>query len=166
MNSCDLIKQEGGLAKQVGKAIAITNKLLACSTPKIRMLYYSPWALTLRAYRELVIPKIPEVTLETKLKFTEALTYIEYTLEKNEQIDLIFTEFVGAEMNAYEFASKVREMEKQFNKHSYIVLMSVYEKNELMKRGLFEGIFDEFLSFHTMGSEEIVAYIKNLFLIQ
>lgn len=155
-----IIKYEGGLVQHVGKSIAITNKLLAIPDLSINIMYLSPWPLLGEGIKKFVIPKIPGASIVIYIKSSDALTHIKSAFENGAPINLILTELSNAEMNGYEFARKVRELDNEYGKKTHIILLTLFSQDDpLITKGLTENIFDKYLS-KTVSSAELIDYIK------
>lgn len=84
-----------------------------------------------------------------------ALDYIRNSMEKNEAIDLLITDFVHPGLDGYEFAKAIRRLEKK-NKLQplpILLLTMLSDTQPMIRKGLKQGIFNKYLPLIASESE-------------
>ncbi|MBS1571910.1 MAG: response regulator transcription factor [Ferruginibacter sp.] len=160
MENNKIIKFKGNILLRATNAIEITNKLLNIDLRKIHILHFDDHKLFLKGMELYLRKYFPNLTSEKFTNSQTALNYIKTSFKENIHLDLIITGLnQRPDINGYEFAKAVREIEKPANKRTYILLVSMYDLEfPLIKRGLEEKIFDKY--FPKSADLEIIESIK------
>lgn len=162
MENNNLIKYDAGLIKRLNDALSVTNKLVDIDFRKINALHFDDHKIFLNGMTLQLKRFFPNLTMESFTNSELALHYYENSLKENIQIDLIITGLnQRPDIDGYEFAKTIREIEKPFYKRAIILIVSMYDNQcPLIVKGLEEKIFDKY--FPKTVDAEIFDALKNL----
>lgn len=162
MENNKIAKFEGSILLRATNAIEITNKLLNIDLRKIHILHFDDHKIFLRGMESYFHKFFPNLAIEKFTNSQAALNYIKNSFRENIHLDLIITGFnQRPDLNGYEFAKAVREIESSANKRTHILLVSMYDVEfPLIKRGLEEKVFDKY--FPKSVGIEIIESIKRI----
>lgn len=98
--------------------------------------------------------------------FTEeelAFDYLKMRFLEGRPVNLIITEMILPDSDGYQFATKVKELEKELNfRHVPIIaLSSINEQNPKVQKGISSGLFIRYLSKDT-PTDEMLSFINQL----
>ena len=90
----------------------------------------------------------------------KAWQFIKTSLLRNDNIELIITDFIHNGPNGYEFAKSIRELERKKNVQPIpIILLTMANATEpLVKRGLKTKIFNKYLCLNSSEKEIVQAF--------
>ena len=102
--------------------------------------------------------EFPNLHIEAFSDNTTALEYVQHCLVCNKKIDCIITDYNHLGDNGLEFAKAVRTIEKEYNLHIPIMMLTMRE-DVLLKQAATDGILDVYFT-KDFSCEEIVNFMR------
>lgn len=163
MENNEIVKYEGGLLQIVSNAIGITNKLLNIDFRKIHAVHFDDHQIFLRGVALSLKPIMPNLHIEGFTNGKEALNYVKNCYKKNEKLDIIISGINQKDIDGFDFAKNIRDIEKKYNKITPIIIISMYVSDPLwpkIKKALDDGLWNMVLP-KFVSPEKISECIKS-----
>jgi response regulator RpfG family c-di-GMP phosphodiesterase len=132
-------------------------------TKRLKIVHLDDHLLFQRAFMKCFDPNKKKLFIQSFQHSESAILYIKNSLGEKSPIDLIVTDMAHPGQNGYEFAKSVRQLEAKYSLKISILLftMQACKTNELVQRGLDEGVFDLYLS-KGAQMQEVVSTVERL----
>ncbi len=157
----DIVKYNSGeIVKQVGKAIAINNKLLSPNLRSLNIVHLDDHLIFAKGVGKCIIKKYPNAKIKNIQNGTAALAYILHCLYKNEKIDLIITDVSHPGLDGISFSAILREKELDYENRIPLLFITMHSDKSVVAR--IESIpFVKYLT-KADGCLKITTAIENL----
>ncbi len=126
-----------------------------------RIIHFDTSINLVEGVKKIILKNFADVDVSTFTKHQDFTQAVFNCLDKGEKIDLIITNYMFGGHNCYELTKSIRDYELKYNKHTPILLFTLYQRNTEILLGLKEKIFDKYIS---LTEEEgiLIDYIKSV----
>ncbi len=130
-------------------------------TANKKIIHFDDSLILVNGVKKILLSHFPEADIKTFTHHQFFTAHVFNCLEKGEPIDLIITDFMHPGPNGYELAKAIRDCEQNFNRHTAILLLTMYEPIPEILQGLKEKVFDKYIS---LKEEEgiLLDYIRSI----
>ncbi len=142
-----------------------SNDLSDIDNRRLNIIHLEDNKLFREGLEDCLLKKFPKINIEGFANSNDALGFIHKCFQSNARIDLIITDFNHLGENGLIFANKVRELEKDFDNHTPIVLFTMVSGMGILDMAVDTGIFNGYYSKST-SCEKVIDFVKNLAIIQ
>ncbi len=124
----------------------------------MHIIHLDDYELFRKGVENILAPVFPNLHIEAFSDNTTALEYVQHCLVINKRIDCIITDYNHPGNNGLEFAKAVRTIEKDYNCHIPIMMLTMRD-DVLLKQVESEGILDVYFT-KDVSSEAISSFIS------